>query len=182
MTDTALPLALTSASAVERMFPTLTPAQVKRIAVHGQVRPIQAGEVLVEAGARSVPFFVVTAGRVEIVRPSGTTETLVAVHGPGQFTGEVNMLSGRPALVRSRASESGEVIELDREHLLALVQTDSELGELIMRAFILRRVELIAQGLGDVVRRRVESLRWNASRQRVPDAQRPSVLLHRSRP
>ena len=61
------------------------------------------------------------------------------------------MLSGRPALVRARASESGEVIELDHEHLLALVQTDSELSEIIMRAFIIRRVELIAHGLGDVV-------------------------------
>lgn len=151
MTDTALPSPLTLSSGVERMFPTLTPAQVKRIAVHGRVRSIRPGEVLVEAGEQVVPFFVVTTGRVEIVRPSGTAETLVAVHGPGQFTGEVNMLSGRPALVRVRASESGEVIELDHEHLLALVQTDSELSELIMRSFILRRVELIAHGLGDVV-------------------------------
>ena len=151
MTDTALPLALTLSSGAERMFPTLTPAQVKRIAAHGQVRPIRAGELLIEAGARVVPFFVITAGRVEAVRPSGTTETLVAVHGPGQFTGEVSMLSGRPALVRSRVSESGEVIELDHEQLLALVQTDSELSELLMRAFILRRVELIAHGLGNVV-------------------------------
>jgi thioredoxin reductase (NADPH) len=151
MTDTALPSPLTLSSGVERMFPTLTPAQIKRIAVHGRVRSIRPGEVLVEAGEQVVPFFVVTTGRVEIVRPSGTAETLVAVHGPGQFTGEVNMLSGRPALVRARASESGEVIELDHEHLLALVQTDSELSELIMRSFILRRVELIAHGLGDVV-------------------------------
>src|SRR4029453_9032731 len=151
MTDTALPSPLTLSSGVERMFPTLTPAQIKRIAAHGKVRSIRPGEVLVEAGAHIVPFFVITAGRVEVIRPSGTTETLVAVHGPGQFTGEVNMLSGGPALVRSRASEPGEVIELDREQLLALVQTDSELGELIMRAFILRRVELIAHGLGDVV-------------------------------
>ena len=133
------------------MFPILTPAQIKRIAAHGELRSIRPGEVLIEAGARVVPFFVVTAGRVEVVRPSGNAETLVAIHGPGQFTGEVNMLSGRPALVRSRASESGEVIELDREQLLALVQTDSELSEIIMRAFILRRVELIAHGLGDVV-------------------------------
>jgi thioredoxin reductase (NADPH) len=151
MTDTALPSPLTLSSGAERMFPTLTPAQIKRIAVHGQVRSVQPGEVLIEAGAHVVPFFVITAGRVEVIRPSGTTETLVAVHGPGQFTGEVNMLSGRPALVRSRASEPGEVIELDREQLLALVQTDSELSELIMRAFILRRVELIAHGLGNVV-------------------------------
>ena len=151
MTDTALPITLTLASGVERIFPTLTPAQVQRIAVHGQVRSIRAGEVLFEAGEHVVPFFVVMAGRLEIVLPSGTTERLVTVFGPGQFTGEVNMLSGRPVLVRSRASEAGEVIELDREHLVALVQTDSEIGEIIMRAFITRRVELIAQGLGDVV-------------------------------
>ncbi len=151
MIDTTLPVALTLPSGVERMFPTLTPAQVERIAAHGHVRLIRAGEVLVEPGERIVPFFVVRAGQVQIVRPSGATETLVAVYGPGQFSGEVNMLSGRPALLRARASESGEVIEVDREHLLVLVQTDSELSDILMRAFILRRVELIAHGLGDVV-------------------------------
>ena len=151
MTDTALPLALTLSSGAERMFPTLTSAQLERVAAHGRVRLIRAGEVLVEPGQQIVPFYVVTAGQIEVVRPSGTSETLVIVYGPGQFTGEVNTLTGRPALLRSRVSESGEVIELDREHLLGLVQTDSELGELIMRAFIVRRVELIAHGLGDVV-------------------------------
>jgi thioredoxin reductase (NADPH) len=151
MTDRTLPVPLMQSSGVERMFPTLTPAQVERIAAHGHVRLIRAGEVLVEPGQRIVPFFVVTSGQIEIVRPSGPTETLVAVFGPGQFTGEVNMLSGRPALLRARASESGEVIELNHEQLLALVQTDSEVSELIMRAFIVRRVELIAHGLGDVV-------------------------------
>jgi thioredoxin reductase (NADPH) len=151
MTDSALPTPLTFSSGVERMFPTLTAAQIARVAAHGKPRAIRSGEVLVEAGALAVPFFVVTAGRLEVVRPSGGVETLVAVHGPGQFTGEVNMLSGRPALVRSRAGEPGEVIELDHQRFMALVQTDSELSELIMRAFILRRVELIAHGLGNVV-------------------------------
>ena len=151
MTDKTLPLALTLPSGVERMFPTLTSAQLERVAAHGRVRSIQAGEVLVEPGQQIVPFYVLTAGQVEVVRPSGNSETLVIVYGPGQFTGEVNMLSGRPAMLRVRASESGAVIEVDRDRLLALVQTDSELGELIMRAFIVRRVELIAHGLGDVV-------------------------------
>jgi thioredoxin reductase (NADPH) len=141
----------TPRSPVERVFPTLKPEQIARIGAHGRVRQIRRGEVLVEAGEQVVPFFVVTAGAVEIVRPSGATETLVAVHGPGQFTGEANMISGRRALFRARAREPGEAIELDREHLLELVQTDAELGEILMRAFILRRVELIAQGLGDVV-------------------------------
>src|SRR5258708_30563542 len=111
---------------------------------------MQAGEGVMGAGAYIVAFFVVRAGRVWVVRPFASTETLVAVHGPGQFTGEVNMHSGRPALVRSRASESGEVIELDHEQLLALVQTDSEISELIMRAFILRRVAVVAHRLGKV--------------------------------
>ncbi len=141
----------TLASPAEQMFPTLAPALVARIAAHGSLRPIRQGEVLVEAGDQRVPFFVVRTGQVEIVQPSGAGETLVTVHRPGQFTGEVNMLSGRRSLVRARASEPGEVIELDRESLLALVQTDSEIGEIIMRAFILRRVELIAHGMGDVV-------------------------------
>jgi len=151
MTEPAPLIQPTLASPAEQTFPTLTPAQIERIAAHGRVRPILAGEVLVEAGQPVIPFFLVKAGRLEAVRPSGTGETRIAEQGPGQFTGEVTMLSGRRALVRIRAIEPGEVIELDRENLLALVQTDSELGEIIMRAFILRRVELIAHGLGDVV-------------------------------
>jgi thioredoxin reductase (NADPH) len=138
-------------SRIEHVFPTLTPAQIGRVAAHGRVRPISKGEVLVEAGDHVVPFFVVTAGQVEIVRLSGGIETLVTVHTAGQFTGEVNMISGRPALLRARARESGEVIELDRERMVALVQMDAELSDILMRAFILRRVELIASGLGDVV-------------------------------
>ena len=86
-----------------------------------------------------------------MLRPSGATETLIVTHRAGQFSGEGNMITGRRALARMRVSEPGEVIELDREQLLALVQTDAELSEILMRAFILRRVELIARGLGDVV-------------------------------
>ncbi len=151
MTTTASPIAPKAASTAERMFPTLTATQIARIAAHGRVRSTRRGEVLFEAGAQVVPFFVVTAGQVEIVQPSGTSEVVVAIHEPGQFTGEVNMLSGRRTLVRARVSKAGEVIEMDRQRLLALVQTDAEISEILMRAFILRRVELIAHGLGDVV-------------------------------
>jgi thioredoxin reductase (NADPH) len=150
MSDTRRGLPLIS-SRVEQIFPTLTPAQIRRIAPHGHNRAMQRGEVLVEQGDRNVPFFVVVTGEVEIVRPSGGVETLITIHGPGQFSGEVNMLSGRPTVVRMRATKPGELIELDRQHMLALVQTDAELGEILMRAFILRRVELVAAGVGDVV-------------------------------
>ena len=140
-----------SLDAAARLSPILTAAQIARVAAHGHARPVQRGEVLVEQGERTARFFVVTAGELEIVRPLGATATLITAVGPGQFTGEVNIISGGRALVRLRASQPGEVIELDRERVLALIQTDAELGEIFMRAFILRRVELIARGFGDVV-------------------------------
>jgi thioredoxin reductase (NADPH) len=143
-------LPLTSSS-IEKIFPKLTPAQISRIAVHGHIRSVQTGEVLLEQGDTSVPFFVVTTSEVEIVRPLGAHETLITVHGPGEFTGEVNMLSGRRSLVLARATKSGEVIELDHQQMLALIQTDAELSDILMRAFILRRVELISAGAGDIV-------------------------------
>ncbi|HSG38007.1 MAG TPA: cyclic nucleotide-binding domain-containing protein, partial [Thermoanaerobaculia bacterium] len=73
-------------SPVDKTFPTLTPEQVARLSMHGTLRPVRSGEVLVEAGDREVPFFVVATGQLEIVQPSNGAETLVAVHGPGQFT------------------------------------------------------------------------------------------------
>ena len=135
----------------DRAFPTLTPEQIRRIVPHGQRRAIQAGAVLHEPGDSRAPFFVVVSGELQVARLWAGSETLVAVHGAGKVTGEVNSLFGRPAILRLRASQSGEVIELDRQQMLALLQTDAELGEVLLRAFILRRVELVATGMGDVV-------------------------------
>ena len=143
-------LPLTSAR-IEKIFPKLTPAQISRVAAHGHMRTVERGEVLVEQGDISVPLFVVITGELEIVRPYGSYETLITVHDSGQFTGEVNTLSGRRSLVQMRVTNPGKVIELDHPHMLTLVQTDAELGEILMRAFILRRVELIAAGVGDIV-------------------------------
>src|ERR687897_1365476 len=151
MTDPAAPIRQSASADAVAMFPTLTTAQLARVAAHGRLRTVQRGDVLIEQGDTDVPFFVVTSGAIEVVRPVGDTETPIAVHGPGKFTGEVNMLSGRRALVRVRASAPGEVIEVSRDRLLGLVQTDTELSELLLRAFILRRVELIARGIGDAV-------------------------------
>jgi thioredoxin reductase (NADPH) len=150
MSDARRGLPLTS-SRIERIFPKLTPAQVDRISAHGHTRSVQSGEVLIEQGDTSVPFFVLITGEVEILRPLGTRETLITVHGPGEFTGEANMLSGRRSLVRARVTKPGKVIELDHQQMLGLVQTDAELSGILMRAFILRRVELIAAGVGDIV-------------------------------
>jgi len=151
--DAERPVPLTSDARPEQTFPRLTDEQAARVLVSGHVRKVAAGEVLVDEGATDAPFFIVTAGLVEIAQPDseGGDDVIVAVLGPGEFTGEVNMLSGRPSLVRAQAREDGAVIELAREQLVSLVQNDAELSEIFMRAFLLRRVALIARGLGDVL-------------------------------
>jgi len=141
----------TASSRTDHLFPTLTPAQITRIAAHGRRRAVARGEVLVEVGAKVVPFFVVVSGEIQVLRASGGTDTVIVAHRPGQFSGEATMLTGRRSLARVSVSEPGEVIELNREQVLALVQTDAELSEILMRAFILRRLELIAREVGDVV-------------------------------
>lgn len=137
--------------AAEETLPTLTAAQIARIAPHGKVRRIESAEVLLRAGEQAEQFFVVTAGRIEIVREAAAGEQLVIDLLPGQFSGEVSTPSGRRAFVTLRAVEDGEVIEVGRDELLALVQADSELSDLFVRAYLLRRVSPIAYGIGDVV-------------------------------
>ena len=93
----------------------------------------------------------VVSGELEMVRPFGVYETLVTVHGYGEFTRDVHMLSGRRFLVRARDTNAGKVIELDHQQMFSLLQTDAELSYISMRAFILRRVELISAGIGDII-------------------------------
>jgi thioredoxin reductase (NADPH) len=151
MIDTRPQLPLPFPSRADQTFPTLTAAQIARLAAHGHVRRVEAAEVLLQAGDKITKFFAVVAGRIEVVRQSVTGEELVTTHLPGQFSGEVSMLSGRRGFVTFRATEPGEVIEISREELLLVVQTDSELSDILMRAFILRRAGLIAHGIGDIV-------------------------------
>ena len=133
------------------LFPLLTSEQLSRIAAHGRRRSVMQNEVLLEVGGQGSRIFVVTAGQLEAVRPGLRQPDFIASLGPGQFTGEVSALSGRPGFVRVRALVAGEVVEIDREHLLAIVQDDADLSDVLMRAFVLRRAALIARGLGDAV-------------------------------
>ena len=135
----------------EDIFPTLNAAQIARFSAHGKLRDVQRGQVLVEQGDQHVPFLLVISGEMEVVRPTIKGEDAIVVFHAGQFMGDVGMLSDRRSLVRARMREAGEVIEMDRSSLQELIQTDSELSEILMRAFILRRLELIGHGWGDVV-------------------------------
>ena len=78
-------------------------------------------------------------------------EQLVTVHQPGQFSGDVDLLSGRPVVVSGRARGDTRVLEVRPERLRSIVQTDPELSEIFLRAFILRRLAIVAHGAGNVL-------------------------------
>jgi thioredoxin reductase (NADPH) len=133
------------------MFPVLTSAQQARALAHGRHRTVEQNEIIVELNEHVTKFFVVVSGQLHILQVSNNQEHVVAICNPGMFTGELNVLSGRRGLVRIRAAENSELIEIEREALQSLVETDSELSDIFLRAFILRRLELIAREVGDIV-------------------------------
>ena len=132
----------------DEAFPPLTAAQIARIAPLAHERRFDDGVSLWEAGDRDRPLFVVLEGEIEIL--SGV-DHMVTVHRARAFTGDVDLLSGRPVVVRGRARGAVRVLELPAPQVRSLVQTDAELSEVFLRAFMLRRVFLVAQGGGNVV-------------------------------
>src|SRR5262245_36778446 len=94
----------------DRLFPTLTAQQLDRLATYGTRRPIRGGETLMEPGDQHPACFVMLRGSVEILRVENDGETLVQLIQPGQFSGEVNLLTGRAAFVRIRARDDGDVL------------------------------------------------------------------------
>lgn len=132
-------------------FPILTPAQISRVRALSESRQVKAGEILFAPDDTNVPFFVLLSGAMEIVQPDLAGERPIAKHGPGEFTGEMTMISGRRCLVLGRVTEPGEFLEVSGEGLRSLIAKDAELNEIFMRAFILRRLELIQRGLGNLI-------------------------------
>jgi thioredoxin reductase (NADPH) len=133
---------------LDETFPKLSEKHLARIAGFAGERRFADGEMLWEQGDCNRPLFVVLEGRVAIL--SGT-DHLVVVDEPGEFTGDVDLLSGRPVVVRGRATGATRVLEIPAEKLREVVQTDSELSEIFLRAFLLRRIALMALGQGSVV-------------------------------
>jgi thioredoxin reductase (NADPH) len=132
-------------------FPILTEAQIQRIQPLGKVRLVEAGEILFEPDDTNVPFFVLLSGAMDIVQPSLEGERPIAKHEAGEFTGEITMISGRRSLVRGRVTTAGEFLELSGDGLRSLIAKDAELSEIFMRAFILRRLELIKRNAGNII-------------------------------
>ena len=132
-------------------FPVLTAEQISRIRPLSKIRKVNAGDILFEPGDSDVPFFVLLSGSMDIVQPDLRGEHPIVKHDAGGFTGEITMISGRRCLARGRVTAPGEFLEMSNSDLRTLVARDAELSEIFMRAFILRRVELINRGQGNVI-------------------------------
>jgi thioredoxin reductase (NADPH) len=132
-------------------FPKLTSAQIDRIRPEGKVRPVEAGEILFEPGDSNIPFFVLLSGAMIIIQPTLRGDSEIVGHVPGEFTGEISMISGQRCLVRGRVTEAGEFLEISSSALHGIIARDAELSEIFMRAFILRRVALITRNQGSVI-------------------------------
>ena len=146
MSSTDIPLS----AAHDEVFPSLTEAQIARAQRYGQTRSVAAGEILIEQGDAAMPVYVILSGELQAVRPSQEDTGVVTLRGRGQFSGEINTISGRGAIFRIRATVPGELVQIDRRQMMSLVQTDAEIGEIVMRAFIWRRVAFARAGVGDV--------------------------------
>jgi thioredoxin reductase (NADPH) len=140
-----------TAEQLDARFPKLDDAQIVRLAAFGHQRQAEPGEILFDLGDTTHGIFVVLDGRVQITSFANGKESVLRELTRGEFTGEVAQLSGRRSLGRCRALASSSLIEIDRPNLRRIMQTDAALGETFLRAFILRRVYLIAHSIGDAV-------------------------------
>jgi thioredoxin reductase (NADPH) len=126
-----------------QVMPRLDERQLADLMRYGERRRYAAGEILFSQGERHVGMFVVLAGRIDIVRDTIDGEELLVTYEAGAFSGEVGLLAGRASIARGRAREDCEVLVVDEASLHRVVVAHAELSELIMRAFILRRVAML---------------------------------------
>jgi thioredoxin reductase (NADPH) len=138
----------------EQIFPRLTADMVRRATTYGEIVDLPKGGVLYSRGDRIVDFFIVLEGAIDILALStgdGKPDTILTVHGQHGFTGELDLLNGRETLVSARAEPGTRLLRIDRPHFHRMLQTETDIAELAMRAFILRRMGFIQHGLGGAI-------------------------------
>jgi thioredoxin reductase (NADPH) len=131
--------------------PILTAAQIERIRVFAKPRVVTAGEILYQPNDDTPPVLVVISGAIKILAIVGGEEQTVTTYNPGQFSGELLMISGRRSIYRCQATEPGTLLELSAKDLRTLIARDAELSDIFMKAFLARRLALKGAGHGNVV-------------------------------
>ncbi len=157
-------------------FPHLTDAQLAGIATKAEHRTTKAGDILYREGDLNYDFYVVAAGMVAIVSDyNSADESVFAVHGRGRFLGELSLVTGQAALFTAVVREPGEVYVASAEQLRGLVTQDADLGDIVLRAFLLRREILIGAGVG----LRIVGSRYSPDTRRLRDLAARNRVPHR---
>ncbi|TMD74165.1 MAG: cyclic nucleotide-binding domain-containing protein [Chloroflexi bacterium] len=125
-------------------FPTLDDSELAVLQALGSRRSVAVGEYLYREGDATYDFYVILSGAAEIVVRSDGEERIITRHGPGQFLGELNLLSGQRVYLSARVVEPGEVIVVPRAALHHLIATAPTLGDTILVAFLARRSALLS--------------------------------------
>ena len=154
------------ASDTDVAFPILGGRDLDRLVARGHPRQVTKGEILFAQGDRNFCFYVVLEGAVDIIEHSSGTEKVVTTHRPGQFTGDIDTLTGRVALVTARVAEAGRVQMLSTAELRKAVDELPEVGEVIIRAFLMRRRLLVE---GDFVGVTIIGSRFSPASHRLRD-------------
>jgi thioredoxin reductase (NADPH) len=157
-------------------FPVLSPSDMAALSARGRPRPMHVGDTLFTEGDRNRSFFLVVDGAVEIVEHSRGTPHRITVHRPGQFTGDIDVLSGRAVLVTGRAIEDGKLVELSPGDLRRAVDELPDLGDTIIKAFLLRREMIRADGFEGV---KIIGSRFSPDAHRLRDFAQRNAILYR---
>ena len=135
----------------DQMLPELDPLEIERMRRFGETRNFAQGDVILTTGQVGPGLVVILSGEVDIVRHESLSSSVIVTYGSGQFMGELAQLAGRPALADAIAKTPVQALMIAPERLRALLIAEAELGERIMRAFILRRVGLLEIGAGPII-------------------------------
>jgi len=174
--STTDPQALAETSDRFGAYPRLSGDQMDSLAAYAQRRRVQPGELLFRDGDPSCDFYVILAGKVAVVDGYGTPEErIVSVHGPGRFLGELSLLTGEAVFLSSLVIEPGEVLVVPTGRLRELVTRDQTVGDLILRAYLIRRSILIGLGAG----MRIIGSRYSPDARRLRDFAARNRLPHR---
>jgi thioredoxin reductase (NADPH) len=145
----AVPGEITETPDPQGAYPRLSDAQIAALTGQGDRRRTQPGEILFGEGERDCDFYVVLAGHVASVEGHGThEERIISVHGRGRFLGELSLLAGQGSFYTAMALDAGEVLAVSVARLRGLIARDPAFGDLILRAYLLRRSILIGLGVG----------------------------------
>src|SRR4051794_41351320 len=157
-------------------FPRLEEMRLQELAAWGERRPTSRGDVLIAEGDQEDTFYVVLSGRVAVVEALGTPDQrVVRLHGPGRFLGELGVLTAQPAFLSEVVVDPGEVLAVPGDRLRALAGREHAFGDLVLRAYLVRRSLALGEGVGF----RIIGSRYSATTRQLREFAARNRLPHR---